>query len=360
GRFAGIDVFLHWTFLLLLGWVFLAHLGSGDSMSKALEGVAFILSIFACVVLHEFGHALAAKGVGIATRDVTILPIGGVARLERMPDEPLQELWVALAGPLVNVVIAGGLILGMSAAIDPKLLSPDMAEKSFLAKLTAVNLALVFFNMLPAFPMDGGRVLRALLATRMDYVLATRTAASVGQIMAMLFGLVGLMSGNPFLVFIAFFVFLGAAEEAHAVETRRYFQNVPVREAMLTNFQSLDPYDTLERAVDELRAGSQHDFPVLDHNRIVGVLPRNVLLTAVARYGLTKPVGEVMEHEFAAVDPSAPLDVTYGRMRENGCETVPVVVDDRLVGLITLDNISEWVMVKSAINQAQNAFARDR
>ncbi|HSK87938.1 MAG TPA: site-2 protease family protein, partial [Anaerolineales bacterium] len=201
GTFAGIDVFVHATFLLLIGWIGYSHWLQFGTIAKVVEGILFILALFLSVVLHEYGHALTARRYGIKTRDITLYPIGGVARLERMPDKPIEELWVALMGPAVNVVIAAILFVylyvtgGLAQITDL-----TVASGSFLTRLMVVNITLVIFNLLPAFPMDGGRVLRALLAMRMEYVRATQVAASIGQGLAFLLGLFGLFN-NPFLLF---------------------------------------------------------------------------------------------------------------------------------------------------------------
>ncbi len=217
GIFAGIAVYMHATFILLLGWIALSHWMQYKSLLPTLTGVAFIVALFLCVVLHEYGHALTARRFGIATRDITLLPIGGVARLERMPDKPNQELWVALAGPAVNVVLAAllGAYLFLTGHFEP-VNQIGLTHGVFLERLLFANLFLVGFNLIPAFPMDGGRVLRALLAKRMEYLRATQIAAGVGQGLAFLFGFVGLFT-NPFLVFIALFVWIGAAQEAAMV-----------------------------------------------------------------------------------------------------------------------------------------------
>src|SRR5512134_1769610 len=262
GTFAGIDVFVHATFLLLIGWVGYSHWLEHGTIAKVVEGILFILVLFLCVVLHEYGHALTARRYGIKTRDITLYPIGGVARLERLPDKPIEELWVALMGPAVNVVIAAVLFvyLSLSRGLVP-MTDLTVASGSFAARVMTVNISLVLFNLIPAFPMDGGRVLRALLAMRMDYVRATQVAATIGQGMAFLFGLVGLFN-NPFLLFIAFFVWIGASQEASMVQMRNSISGIPVTNAMQTRFETLSSSDRLDRVVKLILAGSQQDFPV--------------------------------------------------------------------------------------------------
>ena len=220
GNFAGIDVYVHATFLLLIGWVGYSHWLEHQNWGQVFNGILFILALFGCVILHEYGHALTARKYGIKTRDITIYPIGGVARLERMPEKPIEELWVALMGPVVNVVIAAGLFayLYLTSSLVP-LNELTVASGSFLERLMTVNISLVLFNLIPAFPMDGGRVLRALLAMRMDYVKATQIAANIGQGMALLFGLIGLF-GNAMLLFIAFFIWIGASQESSATQMK--------------------------------------------------------------------------------------------------------------------------------------------
>lgn len=362
GRIAGIDIFIHWTFLLLIAFLLFLHLRNGEDFAMAARGIAFTLSIFGCVVLHELGHALAARRFHIRTRDITLLPIGGVARLERMPQKPLQELWVAVAGPLVNVAIAA-LLLGVLyaahettfwskvdlAGTDQEAVNRSIVRGSFLADLLAVNIMLVVFNMLPAFPMDGGRVLRALLATRLDYVRATNIAAGIGQLMAMVFGFIGLFY-NPMLMFVAFFVYIGAKEEAQAVTMRSLFRGVPTRAAMMTRFRTLRPSDSLSTAVAELLAGSQTDFPVVDDTRqIVGLLTRNDLFRTLSEGSTQGSIAEAMRPVCYEADVDDMLDTTMRRMREANCPTATVMQHGELVGLITLENIGEFLSVQTAL-----------
>ncbi|MBI2186382.1 MAG: site-2 protease family protein [Acidobacteria bacterium] len=349
GTFAGIDVYVHTTFLILIAWVAFAHWQTGHSVAAAMEGVAFILALFGCVVLHEFGHALTARRFGIRTRDITLLPIGGLARLERMPDDPRQELWVALAGPAVNVVMAAALFVLLQVTGDVTPLGAlSVTSGSFLERLMIVNVFLVGFNMLPAFPMDGGRVLRAILATRMDYTRATQFAANIGQGMAFLFGLLGLFF-NPFLVFIALFVWIGAGQEAAMTQMKAALGGIPLQRAMITDFRTLSPNDSLARAVELLLSGAQQDFPVVEDGAVVGVLTRADLLTALARHEQQSPVADVMRRDFLVADASDMIDVAFQRLQGHECHTVPVIRRGHLVGLLTMDNVGEFLGVQTAI-----------
>ncbi len=357
GRFAGIDVYLHVTFLLLVGFIALSAYWDSGTLAGALSGAVFILALFASVLLHEFGHALAARRFHIQTRDITLYPIGGVARLERMPDHPLEELWVALAGPAVNVVIAGVLFvwLFVGGALSP-LSQLGMVDGPLLERLMYANVSLVLFNLLPAFPMDGGRVLRALLALRLDYTRATQIAATLGQGMAVLFGFLGLF-GNPLLVFVAFFVWMAASQEASLVQMKSALGNIPVNRAMLTDFRTVSQYDPLLRVTDLILAGSQEDFPVVDDGRVVGVLTRHDVLTALSQRGMGARVAEVMHRQFQVADPQEMLEPLFIRMQSTPCRTVPVLNQGQLVGLLTLDNIGEFLMIQASLG-ARRAAAR--
>lgn len=353
GQYADIGVYVHATFFLLIGWIVLSHWLQGQSLPSILEGVVFIVTLFGCVVLHEFGHALAARKFGIRTRDITLLPIGGVARLERMPEDPRQELWVALSGPAVNVVIAAGLFVGLQATASWEPLAQlSVARGSFWERLMVVNLFLAGFNLLPAFPMDGGRVLRALLALRLDYVHATQVAATIGQGIAFLFGFYGLFS-NPFLLFIAFFVWIGAAQESSMVQMKSALGGIPVQRAMLTDFRTLSPEDPLSRVVELLLAGSQQDFPVVEADRIAGVLTRADLLVALARRGQEALVREVMRPLEHTVEATEMLETAFARLQACQCHTLPVLHQGRLVGLVTADNVGEFLMVQAALGAAR-------
>jgi Zn-dependent protease/CBS domain-containing protein len=353
GRFLGIDVYVHTTFLLLIGWVGYSHWLENRQWADVLSGVLFILALFLCVILHEYGHALTARKYGIRTRDITLYPIGGVARLERMPERPIEELWVALMGPAVNVAIAAILFayLYFSRGLVP-INELTIVSGSFPERLMAVNISLVLFNLIPAFPMDGGRVLRALLAMRLEYVRATQIAATIGQGFAFLLGFLGLFS-NPFLLFIAFFVWIGASQEAGMVQVRNSISGIPVTRAMLTDFKSLSPSDKLAQVVALVLAGSQHDFPVVDANGLVaGILDRDAFMRALTQHGQSAPVMDFIRHDLPEVDSHEMIDSALVRLQESNARTLPVTHAGHLIGLITAENITEFLMIRSALKTA--------
>ena len=369
GRFFGIDVFVHATFLLLLAWVVASAYMRTRSWEVSLHQLLFVILVFVIVVLHEYGHALTARRFGVTTRDITLLPIGGVARLERIPENPWQEFLIAIAGPAVNVVLAGlcliwavadgSLAANFADAARPPAQS-DVVESliatSWSMRLLILNIVLVVFNMIPAFPMDGGRVLRAVLAMSMDYVTATRIAASVGQFLALMFGFFGLMSGSYMLPFIALFIWIGAAQEAEAVVQRSMIAGVNVRDAMITQFNAVAPQDSLDTVAQHVVDSFQQDYPVADGEQVVGMISRKHLLMALAQRGRQALVSDVMAREFVVAHPDEPLTEVVTRLQGCDCNSIPVVHANRLVGIITSENIGEYMMIRSALGR--NGAAR--
>ncbi len=358
--FAGTQVRIHVTFFLLLAWVGIsAYLQGGTG--AAIFGITFILALFLCVVLHEFGHVLTAKAFGIETPDITLLPIGGVARLKRLPREPVQELLVALAGPAVNVVIAAGLFLALRAGGVPLTIDLEMeSARGFFLSLMVVNIWLVLFNMIPAFPMDGGRVFRALLATVLPYSRATSIAAGVGQALALAGVFFGFMNQWWLLVFVALFIFLGAGAEASASRLREATRGFSVSDAMMTRFQTLRENEPISRAVDLLLDGAQADFPIVDdEGRLSGMLLRQDLIAAVRQHGEEAPVIRARSACDERVPPD--LDLTEGLQILHGsaCPTLPVMEGDRLLGLINSENIGELLMVRAAMDKRGNRGGPD-
>ncbi len=347
----GTQVRVHLTFLLLLAWFGVSFFASAGPIA-ALSSIAFILLLFTCVVLHEFGHATAARSFGIRTPDITLLPIGGVARLESIPRKPHQELIVAIAGPLVNVFIASALLLILGRLPEGLVLADLGAPANIPMNLLKINFMLVLFNLVPAFPMDGGRMFRAILAMFMGYTGATRAAASLGQILAIFGGLLGIVSGNLFLVLIAIFIFMGAGSEAAFVRLHEATSGLSVSDAMITNFRSLPAGATLQDAVDALIAGSQHDFPVIGPDgAIEGILLRADLIAGLARHGPAHPVSSVLTSAPPSLRVNASLDEAFEILNASASSTLPVVEADgtTLAGIITTENVGEMIMVQSAL-----------
>lgn len=353
---AGIAVYVHATFLVLVAWLAFVYWLELGNLTRVFSGVGLFLLLFVCVLLHEFGHALTAKTYGFTTREITLLPIGGIARLERLPDDPVQALWITLAGPAVNVVIAAALFatLRVTGQWEP-LGRLSLTEGPFLERLMLVNVTLAAFNMLPAFPMDGGRVLRALLAMYMDPVRATRIAARLGQGMAVLFAIVGWLA-NPFLLIIAAFVWIGATQEAQMVAMRSALRRVAVDRAMITEFRTLTPDDRLATAVKLVLHGVQRDFPIMRDGRVVGMLTRRDLLRGLAAGGLESRVGDAMQRDVEIVDSDDLLDAVLGRLEARERSVALVVHGGRLAGVLTTEGVAEFLSFQAALGTRQ----RDR
>jgi Zn-dependent protease/CBS domain-containing protein len=349
GRVLGTEIRLHLTFLLLLAWIGFAASAQGGT-AAATESILFICLIFLCVLLHEFGHVLAARRYGIQTPDITLLPIGGVARLERIPEKPSEELVVALAGPAVNVVIAA-LLFVLLGGLPPMEVATNMENPghSMLGRLFWVNVTLVLFNLIPAFPMDGGRVLRALLGYRMGHRRATEVAARIGQGVALLLGFWGLVGGGPLLVFVALFVWLGAGAESQAVQLRDVSRGMIAEDAMITRFETLPVTARIADAVELLLRSSQTEFPVVDGGgRLRGILGRSEMIRALQQAGPDSAVLEAMAREVATVPHRAPLERALETMQQAAAPVGVVDSSGRLIGLLTQENLGEMMMVEAA------------
>jgi Zn-dependent protease/predicted transcriptional regulator len=348
----GIDIRLHPTFLLLVAWVAVGRFMHGHDARTSAAAVAYLLAVFAVVLMHELGHALAARRFGIETRDITLLPIGGVSRLEHMPTRPREELVVALAGPLVNLALGAVMFVALVATGGPiGLAGPDLAEGPFLARLMWTNLGLAAFNLLPAFPMDGGRVLRALLARRMDPVRATDVAARVGHAAALVFGIAGLFS-NPFLVVIALFVWLGGQQEAKLAHVRWALAGVPVSRAMISNVTCAAQDEPISRVVEHLLGGFQEDIPVLGGGALVGVVRRAEVFAAASARDPDAPVASIMAPPARCVQESDSLDAALEQLQESGRRSLPVVRNGAVVGLLPIENVAYVLQVRERARTA--------
>jgi len=353
GRLGGTAIRIHVTFVLFLVWIWAAYYRSGGA-EQAWQGVLFVALLFACVVLHELGHAFAARHYGVKTPDITLWPFGGIASLERIPEKPSQELVVALAGPAVNVVIAALLLLVLAATWPGDLPLDDLSKiedpgTSMLVKLAGANIFLVVFNLIPAFPMDGGRVLRALLAMTMGFGRATAVAASIGQAIAIGLGLLGIFF-NPMLMIIGVFVFLAASGEAGQVQLKEAARGLSVADAMITHFETLGPAATVDDAAEALIRSTQKEFPIVDGaGHLRGVLTRDAMIRALKDEGPQTPVIHVMQPDVPTVEARARLDAALKLITGAGAPAVGVLDGEgRLVGLLTPENIGELMLLHAA------------
>ncbi|MGH7711755.1 MAG: site-2 protease family protein [Gemmatimonadaceae bacterium] len=357
GRIAGIDVDVHATFALLILYVAIVEYQQSRNFVSVAVMIAFVLVVFASVVAHEYGHALTARRYGVATRGITLLPIGGVARLDRLPSKPQQELAIAIAGPVVSAAIVLLLYLVLRVTGSPIAANnANLSGSAFVARVMWVNVAIVLFNLLPAFPMDGGRILRAALAIKLGPVRATSIAARFGKAFALLFGIVGFYT-NPFLVFIALFVWLGATGEEAQTRVQAALHDVPVERLMIADVRTLSVNDQLSRAVEHLLAGFQQDFPVIDGDQVVGVLTRADLVKALAQHGDRARVGDHMRREICVTHARESVERAFERLQRDECQTMPVLRDGTLVGVLTLENVGEFVMLRRALETRRAATA---
>ncbi|MCX2720763.1 site-2 protease family protein [Lentiprolixibacter aurantiacus] len=356
GKVAGIKIEVHWTFTLLLIWVVYLDIRRGGDLNSALMNVSLILFLFLCVVLHELGHALTARKFNIGTRKITLLPIGGVASLEKMPEKPRQELLVALAGPAVNVVIALllllvvplGTYLSMEAdKLETLLTTPNFSTLLFY--LLIANIMLVAFNMIPAFPMDGGRVLRALLAFKMNRARATEIAATLGQTLAVVFFILGLFF-NPFLVLIALFIFIGAYGENQMVKQTTLLEGHLVKDAMLTQITTVSPDYTMEQIIDLLLASTEKDFVVVENNQIAGTIYHKEIINRSKDRKLL--VRDFMNTGFYAMKEDGRLTEFFEVAARQKQRFFPVIDQaGALVGAIDMTNVSEFLLIKNTLAQ---------
>lgn len=352
GSVSGIKIKIHWTFLFLIIWIVFDELKRGGDTNSILFNIAFVLAVFFCVVLHELGHALTAKSFGINTKRITLLPIGGMATLESFPESPKQELLITFAGPLVNIIIAVLLYfiipvqeyihLNFSEAFH---VLSNFTLKNFLFYLFIVNIGLAAFNIIPAFPMDGGRILRAALAMNMNRRKATQLATNIGQFIAVLFLLIGLLY-NIFLIFIALFVFIGAYGENQIVQHLALLEGHTVEEAMMINITTFKPEDSIDLAVNKIISGTENDFVVVKDHVIQGVIYHQDIIDNSNKNVLVK---DVMKSNFKALNASDELKNVFYRIYNEKKSFFPVVDDGKLVGTIDSTNLNEYIQLQAKL-----------
>lgn len=353
GKLFGIEVFIHWTFWILIAWIFLMHFRAGDSLRQGAWGALFVLALFGCVVLHEFGHALTARRFGVVTKDITLYPIGGIASLEGMPEKPGQELLVSIVGPFVNLAIAALLwiylnVSGRMPNLAEFNAADGIVELPFLFSLFFANIVLAVFNLIPAFPMDGGRAFRSILAFWIDKTTATRIAAAIGQFLAIIFVFLGFFY-NFWLVFIGLFIYLGAGGEAAYAQIQLALTGLTVKDALMRKFTILKPEDDLGRAVDALLNSQEYEFVIADAGKPVGILTKNEIIRGLSEGGKDAPVTAFMNSNFFVVTSETKLADFFQQVVEKG-QSVAVVMDgDSLQGLIDRENVEETLMIQQAL-----------
>jgi Zn-dependent protease/CBS domain-containing protein len=364
-KFFGIPVELHWSFALLLGWIIFSSISSGANAWGVFINVAFVLSLFTCVVLHEFGHALTARRFGVNTKDIILSPIGGIARLDKLPEKPFQEFLVAIAGPAVNVVIAfllmPYLIIFPVPGFFENLFTMAIfrgAPLEFVPGLITINFLLAAFNMLPAFPMDGGRILRSLLAIKFPRVTATKVAARIGQLFAVLFILwailpdaylpFGISNGGLLTAFIGMFVFLTANQELQSAKLESVLSAGMVRDIMRTQFTLIQPSDAIWIPVSYHRQNTESNFLVTNEDgKIIGTLEEEHLIIAIKNNQTEKEVGElIIEGEVPVLNPMDSLKRAYEKIQTGKFSILPVVVDDQLVGVLDVKLIAHYLQMQ--------------
>ncbi|MHB8798992.1 MAG: site-2 protease family protein [Thermoanaerobaculia bacterium] len=361
-RVSGIDIKIHATFALILAlgafqWGFPKGFAGESSFSGAVFGMGLMILLFACVVLHELGHSLVAQRFGLTVREIVLLPIGGIARLEKNPEKPLHELLIALAGPLVNVAIAillffaGGVALNFGLVEAQSLLTADGPPTlaTLWGWLFLANVGLAVFNMIPAFPMDGGRVLRAALAMRLGFSRGTQIATVIGQAVAFAFGLFGVLAGNFLLVIVALFVFMGAGQERAEEQARTVLTTLRVGDAYNKHALVLSPGEHVSKVVDYILTSYQPDFAVLQGRSFLGVVTRDDVLKALATETNDLYVAGIMRREVLTVDARQGLDDVRRLMGEKGERIAAVNDGETFLGLVSVEDIGEALVVSSFV-----------
>jgi Zn-dependent protease len=357
GKIAGIGIFIHWTFSLLILFVVYVNYKAGQNVTQILWSVLFIVCIFLTVVLHELGHALTAKKFGIKTKDITLLPIGGLARLERLPEKPSEELMVAFAGPLVNIVLAFITSLFITLPDNPEdvvaQLSDGVNANNFFLNFYLVNIVLAIFNLIPAFPMDGGRVLRALLSYKLERPLATKIAARIGQLLAMGFVFLGFFS-NPFLIFIGIFVFMGAQIESEYTETKYMLKGYKVRNVLMKQYPTIDYNETLETAVKLMLDSQNKHFLVTENGIPMGTLNREQIIEGLSRKKEESGISSIMDRELIVLQADSMLVDVFELVYKHKSTLMLVMEDNQLIGTLDTENLMEFILINEV--KAKRAY----
>ena len=358
GKVAGIGIFIHWTFTLLILFIIFINYKSGQNVNQIIWAVAFVLCIFITVLLHELGHALAAKNYNIKTKDITLLPIGGLARLERIPEKPLEELIVAFAGPLVNITLAfiTGIFITIPDTSEQLMveLSNGVNANNFFLNFFLVNFWLAIFNLIPAFPMDGGRILRALLSFKLQRHVATRISARIGQLLAMGFIIFGFFT-SPFLIFIGIFVIIGAQVEADYTESKFLLKGFKVHDVIMKQYPTMDANDTVKTAVELVLDSQNKNFLITEDGIPVGTLNRDQIIIALSKKGDDEFIYNVMDRNLVYLDSDSLLENVFELIQLNKSRLMLVMENNKVVGVLDVENLMEFLLINDVkINKAHD------
>jgi Zn-dependent protease len=358
GEIYKIKLYVHWTFLLLIGWVLFIKFDDGFNLEQAILRVVFIVALFSCVIAHELGHALTARKFGFQTKNIILLPIGGVAQIEKMPEEPWQELIVAIAGPLVSFAIA--ILLYTIVNITGEFPSPIQMENismdnfignHFLLYLSLINFMLAIFNLIPAFPMDGGRILRALLSMGLGRLKATEVSSVIGQFLSIIFIIFAIQSHNPWLAIIGAFIFLAAKGEAVHEDVKSLLSKYRVRDLTMSKYTTLNSDDSVDKAVAIILNGQERDFIVAKGQETVGILTRDDIIKALSQKNNSPLVHQVMNKNFLKLDPNMNLAEAYEQMLVKRFAVAAIVEDGKLIGILDTENIQESLLFQKALKK---------
>jgi Zn-dependent protease/predicted transcriptional regulator len=354
GKISGIKLFIHWTFFFLILWIIYSGMKHGKTIPETLLSVGFFCTVFICVMLHEFGHALTAKYFNFKTLDITLLPIGGMARMESLPDKPFQEFLVAIMGPAVNLVISLILFIFLQSnnLLSFGMFTAEVTKWNFWSQLFAVNIFLALFNLIPAFPMDGGRIFRALLSIKLSRSQATDIAASAGQIISVIFIILGI-AYNPLLAFIGLFIFLTAKGEAKMEEARAALGDLKVKDILMHQYTELHPEDPLSKAVSLMLDSQEKSFIVTEQDEVKGILSSKEIIDGLAKYGDNDiPVHRVMKKNIISLDEEENIRQVMQKFSVNPQMLLPVLKENKLKGVLNLENINEFIQIRLAMKDA--------
>jgi Zn-dependent protease len=343
----GISLHIHWTFLLLIGWVLLVNVNAGNNVEQISWSVLFLLAVFACITLHELGHALMAARFGIQAKEIVLLPIGGIASIEKFPDNPRQELAISIAGPLVNIAIAGllWLLIPNLPLVENQPHLSIMHGHDFLYNLRIVNVALAVFNLIPAFPMDGGRILRALLGLKLNYIQATTIAATVGKIIAVLFIIAGIVLINPILPAIGIFIIFSAGAEEYYLRLKSLVKGIKLNEVLMYDYNSLQANMTVQEASNVLNNNHSKYFILMDGIDPAGTINRMEIIKALADMNYNEPVKNLVKEKLESLHGDKEVETVLEKLARNDERIFPVMDNSHFIGVVNLNHIIEYLLL---------------